>query len=174
MSVTEKLKVCLVGASGVGKTSLASRFARSSFSDRYRTTIGVAIERRDIRRGDRTTQLVIWDLSGEDEFQTVQPAYFRGAAGYLLVVDGSRPETIETALGLQERLRATVGNLPFVIAVNKLDLLDRRVGRPREFERLERDGWVTVYTSAKTGIMVEEAFGKLVDLIHTSRGRAWI
>lgn len=169
----EKLKICMVGATGVGKTSLVSRFARSIFTDKYRTTIGVTIERRDIRHGDQTTQLVIWDLSGEDEFQNVQPAYFRGAAGYVLVIDGTRPETIETALALKARLQSAVGNLPFVIAINKSDLIGTLESGGRELERVEKFGWMTVHTSAKTGAQVDEMFGKLVDAIHETRERTW-
>lgn len=169
----EKLKICMIGATGVGKTSLVSRFARSIFTDKYRTTIGVAIERRDIRRGDQVSQLVIWDLSGEDEFQNVQPAYFRGAAGYVLVIDSTRPETIETALTLKARLQSAVGDLPFVAAVNKSDLVDTfDLGR-RNLEKLEKFGWVTVHTSAKTGAQVDEMFGKLVDAIHEAKERSW-
>jgi small GTP-binding protein len=172
--VTEKLKICMVGGTGVGKTSLVSRFARSIFTDHYRTTIGVGIERRDVRRGDRTSELVIWDLSGEDEFQNVQPAYFRGAAGYLLVIDGTRTETIDTAQTLRARLQAAVGNLPFVAALNKSDLADSfEVGR-HDLEKLERQGWVILHTSAKTGAGVDEVFGRLVDAIHETRTRPWL
>lgn len=172
--MTEKLKICMVGATGVGKTSLAQRFSRSIFTDRYRTTIGVAIERRDVQRGEQTTELVIWDLSGEDEFQNVQPAYFRGASGYVLVIDGTRPETIETALALKSRLHATVGDLPFVAAINKSDLADTfQLGR-HDLQKLEKQGWPTVHTSAKTGARVDEVFTTLVDAIHEVKGPSWI
>jgi small GTP-binding protein len=172
---TEKLKVCLIGATGVGKTSLVARYVHSIFSDSYRTTIGVAIERRDVRRGDRTIELVIWDLSGEDEFQNVQPAYLRGAAGYLLVADGARLETIATALTLQTRLRETVGDLPFAVAINKADLADTWALRPRDVRELELRTRATLYTSAKTGASVDELFGRLVDEIALARQeRLWI
>ncbi|HVJ14350.1 MAG TPA: Rab family GTPase [Polyangiaceae bacterium] len=171
--MSDKVKICLVGATAVGKTSLVSRFARSIFSDRYRTTIGVSIETREIRRGNHSTQLVIWDLSGEDEFQNVQPAYFRGAGGYLLVIDGQRAETVETARALRARLQATVGPLPFVAAINKSDLDDGSGAARSDLERLEREGWLLVYTSAKTGKGVDEAFGRLVDVIHGTRAEAW-
>jgi GTPase SAR1 family protein len=36
-------KVCMVGTSGVGKTSLVAKFVHSIFSDKYLTTVGVKI-----------------------------------------------------------------------------------------------------------------------------------
>lgn len=171
--MSDKLKICMIGATGVGKTSLVSRFVQSVFSERYATTIGVKIlSKRVVRRG-RTVDLVLWDLSGEDEFQNVQPAYLRGAAGYLLVVDGTRRETLDVAAGLQARARATLRGVPFVVVVNKADLVAR-------WERIERDAAVLtepgvplVLASAKTGEGVEHAFGLLVDAVLEGRERAW-
>src|SRR5690606_21959404 len=72
-AMVDKLKVCMIGATAVGKTSLVARFVNSVFSDRYATTIGVRIHTRRVRLDQRMVDLIIWDLSGEDEFQSVQP-----------------------------------------------------------------------------------------------------
>jgi small GTP-binding protein len=171
--MTEKWKVCLVGATSVGKTSLLSRYVRSIFSESYRTTIGVAIERRDVRSRGGLVELVIWDLSGEDEFQNVQPGYLRGAAGYVLVIDGTRVATIGTALTLAARVRSTVGPLPFVVAVNKADLADTWELRRRDLDALRAQHRPVLFTSAKTGVAVEELFSRLIDEIHSAREHVW-
>jgi small GTP-binding protein len=163
----------MVGATAVGKTSLVSRFARGIFSDKYRTTIGVTIETKNVEREGQVTQLVIWDLSGEDEFQNVQTAYFRGAAGYLLVVDGTRPDTVDAALSLKKKLDQTVGKLPFVVAVNKADIEPSEGIHQRGLEQLANAVFEPVLTSAKTGAQVDEVFGKLVDAIHAAREGPW-
>ena len=49
-------------------------------------------------------------------------SYLRGAAGYLLVVDGTRPETLETAASIQTRVNAEIGGVPFLVLLNKADL----------------------------------------------------
>src|SRR5262249_43663120 len=67
MNTTQKAKICLIGATAAGKSSLVARFVRSTFSEEYRTTIGVKIETRRVERASRSFELVIWDLSGEDE-----------------------------------------------------------------------------------------------------------
>jgi small GTP-binding protein len=163
--VREKLKVCMLGATGVGKTSLVDRFVRSIFSDAYRTTIGVKIQVRTVVRGDRTVDLVLWDLTGEDEFQSVRLAYLRGAAGYLLVVDGSRRESLDTAVTLQAAARNAVGEVPFILVLNKADLVAAWDLDARDLEVVARRGWIIRTTSAKTGAGVAEVFDALVDAI---------
>ncbi len=46
-----KKKICMVGQFGVGKTSLVRRFVDSIFDERYLTTIGVKIDRKDVTVG---------------------------------------------------------------------------------------------------------------------------
>ncbi len=163
----EKLKICLIGATSVGKTSLVARFVRSIFSDTYRTTIGVKIETHEVSYAGRTVQLVIWDLSGEDEFQTVQPAYVTGASGYLLVVDGTRRDTVHTAIRLEQRVRESVGAIPFVVVVNKADLSAVWEVTPRDLDPLRQHAAALVETSARTGDGVPVAFDVLTAAIFS-------
>jgi small GTP-binding protein len=169
----DKLKICMLGATAVGKTSLVARFMSSIFHERYATTIGVKIQTRPMARGSKELDLILWDLSGEDEFAGVQPAYLRGAAGYLLVIDGTRRKTLSCALSLQERARATVGPIPFVAVLNKADLAVSWDIDPQSLEELRRRGFPLVTTSAKTGDRVGEAFNRLVDAILDRQGNPW-
>ena len=161
--MTTKLKVCLLGAAAVGKTSLMRRFVRSVFSPEYQTTVGVTIEKRSVRCRGADVELVIWDLSGEDEFQSVRVSYLEGASGYLLVVDGTRASTLATARALHARVQQAIGAVPFVLLLNKGDLQDRWEVGLGLGDPLVRAACRVVRTSAKTGAGVEEAFGSLVD-----------
>ena len=160
-----KAKVCLIGATAAGKTSLVARYVRSIFSEQYHTTIGVRIESRVVETASGPTELVVWDLSGEDEFQNVQPSYLRGASGYLLVIDGTRRETMDVASMLEARARSAVGPVPFIVVLNKVDLIAEWEVRPADLERMRTRGWSLGESSAKTGFGVEQAFGRLVDVI---------
>ena len=90
-------KICLLGAFGVGKTSLTRRFVDSIFSDTYLTTVGVKIDKKTVAVNGNTVNLLIWDIAGEDEVSAVRTSYLRGAAGYLLVVDVTRAQTLAVA-----------------------------------------------------------------------------
>ncbi|WP_394832435.1 GTP-binding protein [Pendulispora rubella] len=175
---TKKKKICMLGATGVGKTSLVARFVHSIFSDAYRTTVGVTIDKAHVRVDDHEVDLVMWDLSGEDEFQSVQLAYLRGAAGYLLVADGTRRETVTTALSLQEAAVRVVGNIPLVLVLNKADVTATWDIDEDMEKQLQEKKWTLVKTSAKTGDGVESAFSSLTramlaadGLVQDSEGR---
>jgi hypothetical protein len=170
-AMVEKRKLCMLGASGVGKSSLVARFVRSIFSDVYRTTIGVAIDKRRVRCGGRELDLVIWDLSGEDEFQAVNLSYLRGAGGLLVVVDGTRRATAETALRLHATARAIVPDAPSVFVLNKADLVATWELDQASRAALEGAGSPLVATSAKTGAGVEEAFSALARAMMERRER---
>jgi small GTP-binding protein len=154
-------KVCMIGTSAVGKTSLVAKFVHSIFSDKYLTTVGVKIDKKVVTLEGTEMTLVIWDLAGDDDFQRLQTSYLRGTGGYLLVADGTRAVTLDHVMEIQLRVAEAVGTVPFVLALNKADLEQQwEVSDPR-IESLAAQGWKTIKTSAKEGSGVEEAFAEL-------------
>jgi small GTP-binding protein len=154
-------KICLLGAFGVGKTSLVSQFVHSIFSDKYLTTIGVKIEKKRVDIDDMPVELIIWDMYGEDDFQKLRLSYLRGASGYLLVADGMRRATLDTAVDVQRMVVETLTPVPFILAVNKSDLRAQWEIDDVAMEERRRAGWHVVTTSARTGDMVDAAFSTL-------------
>jgi hypothetical protein len=150
-----KKKICMVGGFGVGKTSLVRRFVSSIFDDRYLTTVGVKIDRKDVSIDGQSLTLMVWDLAGEDDLAELNVSHLRGASGYVLVADGCRAATLEKAAELQQRIRKTLGPLPFVLVMNKADLRDQWEVQSTQ---LAQYGWPTFETSAKAGTGVEEMF----------------
>jgi small GTP-binding protein len=153
-------KVALLGASGVGKTSLVRRFVESLFDDHYLTTIGVKVDKKAVRVGGQDVTLMLWDVAGAEERFTVPTSYVRGAAGFLLVVDGTRRETLAAAAEIAEQVVRDMGPLPYVLVFNKADLVtewrvtDASLG-------VDAMPVHVVQTSAKTGQGVEDAFRRL-------------
>lgn len=158
-------KICLLGAFAVGKTSLVSRFVKSIYSDQYLTTVGVKVDKKTVTLGDQEINLIVWDLAGEDEFQKVRMDYLRGAAGYLLVADGTRLATLETARILRQRVTESIGDIPFILIVNKNDLSIEWEIDDQAIAECQSSGCIVVRASAKTGEGVEEAFKLLAEKI---------
>jgi small GTP-binding protein len=154
-------KVCMLGATAVGKTSLVSRFVHSIFSDKYLTSVGVKIDKKSINAGDQRVDLILWDLNGEDDFQKIRMSYLRGTSGYLLVIDGTRGETLDMALSLRDSAERAVGRVPFLLVANKADLASSWEVDDAMLGDLSKREWPIIRTSAKTGVGVEEAFAAL-------------
>ena len=145
----------MVGQFGVGKTSLVRRFVDSIFDERYLTTVGVKIDRKDVTVGSESVTLMLWDLAGEDDLAQLNVSHLRGASGYILVVDGCRSASLAKAVELQRRIAGHLGPLPFVLVVNKADLRDQWEVTSNT---VSQHGWPTFETSAKAGSGVEEMF----------------
>ena len=156
-------KVCVLGAFGVGKTTLIRRFVESIFSEAYLTTVGVKVDKKTLTVGTEPLTLILWDIAGQDEVNAVRMSYVRGAAGYLLVADGTRAETLTVAQAIQARVVAEVGLVPFLLLLNKADLRESWDISREPVDLLEDAGWVVLRTSAKTGEGVEEAFQGLAN-----------
>jgi hypothetical protein len=148
----------MLGAFSVGKTSLVRRYVSSVFSDTYLTTVGVKIDKKTVDLDGRTVNLILWDLAGEDDVNALRLSYLRGAAGYVLVADGTRPATLDVALSLRGRVEADYGPLPFVLLLNKNDLPDQWTITEGDMDGLRNAGWWVRSSSARTGEGVEDAF----------------
>lgn len=155
----------MVGAFATGKTSLVSRFVSSIFSENYHTTVGVKIDKKTVNIQDKIINLILWDLYGEDEFQKVRMSYLRGSSAYLLVVDGTRKNTLEKALNLQSRVEETIGQVPFIMMLNKCDLTDEWEIDAVEIDAIKQKNWIVMKTSAKTGQGVAEVFQTIAEKI---------
>ena len=151
-------KICMLGTFAVGKTSLVARFAHGIFSEKYLTTIGVKIDKKSLEHDGQPIELLLWDLNVEDRFQKFSESYLRGSDAYLLVADGTRKTTLDAALNLHKRAQATLGEVPFVLLLNKADLVDEWELEDEDWTHLQALGWTILRTSAKTGTRVEEAF----------------
>ena len=161
-------KVCMVGSFSVGKTSLVKRYVTNIYDDRYLTTVGVKIDKKVVESDGGPVNMMLWDLAGEDAFAELRMDYIRGASGFILVVDGTRAETLGTALSLRDRIHKTFGPLPFVLAVNKTDRVDDWEVDEEQLDFLQNvKQWSVFRTSALSGDAVEDLFEHLASaMVH--------
>jgi small GTP-binding protein len=165
-------KICMVGVYGVGKTCLVQRFVQGIFSVKYLSTVGVKIDRKQMRVGNDDVTLMLWDLEGRDAIRDVNASYVKGAHGVIYVADGTRPETVIALEGLRELVEETVGTVPSVVAMNKSDLADQWTVSPKSESGAGGEGMHRLRTSAKTGEGVEATFQWLADQTMNSNGTA--
>jgi small GTP-binding protein len=160
----------MVGAFAVGKTALIERYVHSIFSDRYLSTVGVKISKRECRIDDATLTLMLWDMEGKGEYCEINAGYLRGAMGFFLVADGTRRETLDAALQLRRFALDIVGSVPHFLLLNKADIEPKWEIKDEDILRAEAQGVRILRTSAKEGYGVDEAFELLardILLLHT-------
>lgn len=119
-------KVMILGAVGVGKTSLVKRLVHDRFEADYKTTIGVDIQTCDVKidGGAQTVRLMLWDTDGDFGQRIFETAYIKGASAAIIVADASRPATIEKLKGLIEAFSKHLAGRPVRAVVSKCDLVD--------------------------------------------------
>lgn len=154
-------KVCMIGAFAVGKTALVQQYVHSIFTDRYLSTVGVKISKKVLQLNGTEMTLVLWDLEGKDDYVDVNVSYLRGAMGFFAVADGTRKETLETALALRSLALDLAGPIPHALLVNKADLAPEWEVMEAQLAALEQQGIPIFKTSAKTGLAVGESFSFL-------------
>lgn len=165
-------KICMVGVYAVGKTCLVQRFVQGIFSVKYLSTVGVKIDRKQMRVGNDDVTLLLWDLEGRDAIMDVNASYVKGAHGVIYVADGTRPETVIALEGLRDMVEETVGKIPSVVALNKSDLVNEWTVSPRSESAAGGDGMHRLRTSAKTGDGVEATFQWLAEQTMSPSGGA--
>jgi small GTP-binding protein len=151
-------KVILTGSFGVGKTSLFNQFIHQQFSDKYLTTIGVKVNKKNITIGDEELSLLLWDIAGEVAQDKVPASYFLGAGGIIYVVDLSRPLTFNNMKADLAFLEKLLPDTTIVVVGNKKDLVS-----PADLADMAQnlDVKFDFTTSAKTGENVDALFLEL-------------
>lgn len=164
----QKVKVTVIGDGGVGKTSLIQRFTQGSFQKEYIKTIGAQISNYKVEKNGQRTELLFWDLAGQDDFHFLRPSFYRASKAAIIVYSleenslGKR--SFENVLTWYNDVREFCGNIPIVLFANKVDLVSEdTIDKPKIEELIERYKFLGYFmTSAKTGMRVTDAFNFLI------------
>ena len=161
-------KICLLGDSGVGKTSLIRRYVYDIFHDMYIMTFGAKVTRKDIRlytdREEIVLTLGIWDIVGEHSRRNLQAEHYKGSSGALIVCDCTKRESLEHLTDWSEAFLRVAPQVKLVFLLNKIDLKERAVVKTDDLiEICEKHKAKSFETSAKTGENVEKAFKNLAE-----------
>ncbi|KAI2657451.1 Ras-related protein Rab-23 [Labeo rohita] len=158
------IKVVVVGNGAVGKSSMIQRYCKGIFTKDYKKTIGVDFLERQIIVNGEDVRLMLWDTAGQEEFDAITKAYYRGAQACVLVFSTTDRESFEAISSWREKVEIEVGDIPTVLVQNKIDLLDDTVIKNEEAEGLAKRLKLRFYrTSVKEDLNVNEVFKYLAD-----------
>jgi len=160
--INYKFKIIICGDPSVGKSSLILRFTNNAFRRHYIPTLGVHVSDKIFQIEESYIQLVIWDIAGQQKFQTMRQQFYLGSDGLFLIFDLSKPSSLESVTSwhfdIQNQLKDRPALTGYIIG-NKKD-----IGQSTESVS-EKGSDLASYlnlgyieTSAKTGENVEHAF----------------
>uniref|UniRef100_A0A6N2M3B7 Uncharacterized protein n=1 Tax=Salix viminalis TaxID=40686 RepID=A0A6N2M3B7_SALVM len=155
-----RVKLVLLGDSGVGKSCIVLRFVRGQFDPTSKVTIGASFLSQTIALQDSTTvKFEIWDTAGQERYAALAPLYYRGAAIAFIVYDITSPETFNKAQYWVKELQKH-GSPDIVMALvgNKADLHEMREDG---IEYAEKNGMFFIETSAKTADNINQLFEEI-------------
>ena len=158
-----EIKVCLLGDISVGKTSIASRYCKNTFSDLYINTIGGAYQQQSVTLNNGTKiRLHIWDTSGQDRFRSMTNLYYQDAQVAILTYDVTNEESLESLNYWLEQLnnKVEVDNMILCLAGNKIDVEASKkvISTSKGKAFAEENNMIFFETSAKTGAGIKELF----------------
>ena len=159
-----KLKLVVVGDSGVGKTNLIKRFANNTFNSNSKATVGVEFLSKSFKINNTVFKIEIWDTAGQERYKSITAAYYKGAKGALVVYDITSKISFENIdkwmLEIKEK---SSKDLKLMIIGNKCDLKDgRQVSNEEAMKKAADTGIALMETSALDSTNVKEAFHDLL------------
>ncbi|KAF5291343.1 hypothetical protein FQA39_LY03494 [Lamprigera yunnana] len=121
------------------------------------------VNRPSIRKVDgEEVRLMLWDTAGQEEFDAITKAYYRGAQACVLAFSTTDRDSFEAAHSWKLKVENECGEIPTVIVQNKIDLIDQTLVNPEEAELLARAlGCRLLRTSVKEDINVASVFRHL-------------
>ena len=156
-------KIITLGDSGIGKTSLITRFAHDIFEENHLASIGVGFLFKVLDIENKIIKIQLWDICGSEQFKIISPFYYSGADGAIVAYDISDKWSFDQVkFWVNEVKKHPEIKTNVVIVGTKCDILDREVTEEEGKKLADELGVKYFETSAKTGYNVNEAYNFLI------------
>ena len=176
VSMTEYVyKVCIIGDIKVGKTSFRNKLCHNTFSEHYKSTIGVDFGLKVKKNDMDMFRVQLWDIAGVERFGTMMKIYLKETLGTFVMVDPTNLATIDGAKKWKKTLDLEMDKSNWtdptintsILLVNKMDLIGDNITETIAFcdkfcEENQFHSWFAI--SSKTGDGIEQALDAMVKL----------
>ena len=159
-----KLKLIVLGDSGVGKTNIIKKYINDEFSTDTKATVGVEFFYKTFKINNDIIKLEIWDTAGQERYKSITSAYYRGSRGALIVYDITRVSTFESIeRWIAEINEKVTGSLKMLVIGNKVDLEEeRKVSIEEALDKAQSLNVPLLETSALESTNIDKAFKLLL------------
>ena len=168
MSEDVILKIIILGASTVGKTSIFLRYFNNEFSHGTLTTLGVDFKTKFFKFEDKKLKINYIDTAGQEKFKSISENYLKGTDGVILVFDLTNKETLDLVNYWADCIKKNNrDNIGLILFGNKSDLENDRDVTYEEGKNLADKLKCLYYEgSAKTGENIEFVMNEIAKISY--------
>ena len=161
-----KCKVVLLGKSGVGKTSIISRYISNTFKESLMTTPGANFITKKVEfpESKKTIKFEIWDTAGQERYRSLAKVFYNNASACILVYDITKKDSFDDVRDywIPELKNNAPKNIILVLAGNKSDLyLNEQVNDEEGKALAKKHNAIYLRTSAKLNSSIDEVFNNI-------------
>ena len=159
--------ICLLGDSGVGKTSLCNLLVNKFFRCYSESTIGIDFGsiNYEIKHFNEKLNLkwLIWDTAGQEKFRCLLNSYIRHGTVYFILFDTKNRESFNNIKYWYNFILESCSNDKFIYLIgNKIDKINREIEDKEAIKKAKELNIKYVSMSIKENINVDF----LVDMIN--------
>ena len=163
---TIKCKVVLLGKSGVGKTSIISRYTTNIFKESLMTTPGANFITKKVNfpKANKTIKFEIWDTAGQERYRSLAKVFYNNASACILVYDITNKDTFNDIVNywIPELKENAPKDTILALAGNKSDLYLEEQVNDNEGKNLAKNiNAIYLRTSAKLNSSIDELFNNI-------------
>lgn len=165
------IKLIIIGESGVGKSTLLSRYCDGTFNENYISTIGVDFRIKRLEINDKKIKLQVWDTAGQERFKSISLSYYRGAHAIMLVFDLTNTNSFNKLNQWIKDIDRNLTNDKYKIILigNKCENENNIVVNRDDINSfVQKYNMEYMEVSAKKNINVDLAFTRITDLVFKS------
>jgi small GTP-binding protein len=152
-------KIVLLGDSGVGKTSLLTKWTKDVFTPNTPQTLASQFVTKTVEINFRAYQLNLWDTAGQERYFEISKLTVHDASAALLIFDMTCETSFRQLNRWADYLRDNAPDIALAVVGNKVDQdTDRQVTWDSAREYADSLACDYFETSAITSFGVDEAF----------------
>ena len=164
------LKIVIVGEEFIGKTCILDSFLGKQFDINSQSTLGYNYETKKVKVDNYMLNLNIYDVGGQERYQSLTTIYFKGSQGCFIVYDITNRESFENLEKWFKRA-SEFENISIILVANKTDLEEERKVSEEEGKEIAKKNNVPFFeVSAKDNKNVEDIFRVMVKNIVCKTG----
>ena len=156
------LKIVVVGESGVGKTSIVSRFVFNTFDEEVHTSLASYYSSKILKFSDgNILKFNLWDTAGQEKFRSITQLFYKDAKVAILVYDITRQNSYDELIDywFNKVKENTSPDAIIVLAANKSDLIEKEEVNENNARKFAEEMKIDFFSiSAKDNLRIEDLF----------------